>query len=308
VTRQQVKNQAIFFLVGALSWTMQVLPLDWSRKLGAALGRLFFSLVPHERRKALASLVTAFPEKSVAERRQLASAAFASLGRGGAEFLRFPSTSATELCGWVAEIQGWDRLEPVLATGRGLICVTAHLGNWEVVAARTAQLAKVAVVAQRLYDPRFDEALNAGRRKMGITVFPRNTSVRPILKWLKEGGVLGALCDQDTNVDSVFVDFFGRPAKTPSGPAWLASMTGAALVTAFIHRQADGRYAMRFSEEIPVPRRSKEGPEPDLSPVVQEYTRHIEAAVREHPEQWVWMHERWRSRPGSPEARTGSPP
>jgi KDO2-lipid IV(A) lauroyltransferase len=175
------------------------------------------------------------------------------------------------------------------------VAVTGHVGNWEVLAAHTAQFSRVAVVAQRLYDRRFDDALNAGRRKMGITVFPRNTSVRPILKWLNDGGVLGVLCDQDTSVDSVFVDFFGKPAKTPSGPAWLASATGAALATGFIHRQENGRFIIRFSPEIPVPPRERPGAA--LSAVVQEYTRRTEAAIREHPEQWVWMHQRWRSTP-----------
>src|SRR5581483_11010114 len=107
-----------------------------------------------------------------------------------------------------------------------------------------------------------------------ITVFERNTSVKPILKWLKEGKVLGVLCDQDTGVDSLFVDFFGRPAKTPSGAAWLAQATGAGVFTAFSARRPDGLYRLRFDPEIPVPPRGQ-----DFKGVVQEYTRRTEAFI-----------------------------
>ncbi len=295
MTRQELKNHSIYALVKGLSLLMRALPLPWARMLGAALGRLFFSLVPYERRKALDTFATAFPEKDSAEAGRVCRAAFASLGRGGAEFLRFPSIREAELRSWVESVDGLEHLRAPLRAGRGVVAVTAHLGNWEVLAARTALEGRVAVVAQRVYDARFDEALNEYRRGKGITVFKRDTSVKPILRWLKGGGILGVLADQDTRVDSLFVDFFGRAAKTPSGPAWLAQATGAALVTGFIFRQPGGRYRMAFQKEIPVP--SRDEPGASLKGVVQEYTRRTEEAVRAHPDQWVWMHPRWRSRP-----------
>jgi KDO2-lipid IV(A) lauroyltransferase len=139
-----------------------------------------------------------------------------------------------------------------------------------------------------------DKALLAHRAGGGIHIFPRNTSVIPILRWLKEGKALGALADQDTGVDSLFCEFFGRPAKTPTGAVLLAQATKARLITGFCWRQADGRYVVEFEGAIPLPERKDRDPLA-FWPAAQEYTRRIEAKIRQHPEQWVWMHRRWKS-------------
>ena len=118
--------------------------------------------------------------------------------------------------------------------------------------------------------------------------------MRPILRWLKDGNCLGVLCDQDTGVDSLYVDFFGHPAKTPAGPAVLAQATGADVVTGFCFRRPDGRYRLAFGPPIPVPPRSGGGPM-ELWGVVQEYTRRTENAIRAQPGIWAWNHARWRS-------------
>lgn len=293
---QRLKNNLIYAGVRCLTLLMQALPLALARGLGASLGRLFFLCVPYERGKTLRGLEAAFPEKTGADRRLTGREAFASIGRGAAEFLRFPITGAEEIKGLVAGVSHWEYLKGPLQKGRGVVAVTAHLGNWELIAQRTVlETGRTATVAQKSYDSRFEEELGKLRSLYGLKIFPRGTTVKPILKHLKEGGVLGVLADQDTSVDSVFVDFFGRLAKTPSGPAWLAQATGAALITGFLWRREDGRYQMEFGPEIPVPPRG--APREALIPAVQEYTKRTEKVIREHPEQWVWMHERWRSRP-----------
>jgi KDO2-lipid IV(A) lauroyltransferase len=285
-----LKNGLLFGLVAGIYLFLNALPLSWARALGAGLGRLFFVLVPFERKKALGQLELAFPEKSPAERRAIASGAFAHLGHGAAEFMRFPRLSRAELESWVGECSGFQGLRDCVKSGRGAVTVTAHVGHWELLAAYAAARLPLAVVARQIYDERLNRRLNAFRGGKGITVFGRNTPVKPILKWLKQGGVLGVLCDQDTGVDSLFVEFFGRLAKTPSGAAWLAQATGAALFTAFSARRPDGRYRLRFDPEIPVPPRGQ-----DFRAAVQEYTRRTEAFIREAPEQWAWNHNRWRT-------------
>jgi KDO2-lipid IV(A) lauroyltransferase len=287
-----LKNGVLFALVAGIYAFLNSLPLNLARGLGAGLGRLFFVLVPYERKKTLRQLELAFPEKAPEERRAIASGVFAHLGRGGAEFMRFPRLSMPELERWVGECSGLEQMAACVRSGRGAIPVTAHVGHWELLAAYTAARLPVAVVARQLYDERLNARLNAFRRGKGITVFERNTSVKPILKWLKEGKVLGVLCDQDTGVDSVFVDFFGRQAKTPSGAAWLAQATGAGIFTAFSARRPDGLYRLRYDSEIPVPPRGE-----DFTGVVQEYTRRTEEFIREVPEQWAWNHNRWRTKP-----------
>lgn len=285
-----LKNGLLFGLVAGIFFALNALPLSWARKLGAGLGRLFFVLVPYERKKTLRQLELAFPEASEAWRRKIGSGVFGHLGRGGAEFMRFPRLSMPQLEAWVGECTGFETMAACVKSGRGAVAVTAHVGHWELLAAYTAARLPTAVVARQLYDERLNRYLNGFRRGKGITVFERNTSVKPILKWLKEGKVLGVLCDQDTGVDSVFVDFFGRPAKTPSGAAWLAAVTGAAVFTAFSARRDDGLYRLRFDAEVPIPPRGE-----DVTAAVQEYTKRTEDFIREVPEQWAWNHNRWRT-------------
>ncbi len=273
---------------------MRLLPLSWARGLGGRLGAFFYACVPYERRKTLATLERAFPGSDPKWRHATARGVFRNLGRGGAEFLRLGASRPPEdWTAWIRDVEGFGYVRDAVDSGRGTVIVTAHFGNWEMLAAWTARQAPTAVVARQVYDPRVDRALNLRRERNGITVFGRNTPVRPILRWLKEGKILGALADQDTSVDSLYVDFFGSPAKTPSGPAFLARATGADLLTSFCHPLEGGGYRLVFGPPIPLPPRGKDAM--DLWPAVQEYTRRTEQAVRPQPEAWAWNHARWRS-------------
>jgi KDO2-lipid IV(A) lauroyltransferase len=295
-----LKNNVIFVLVAGIFAFMQALPLRWARGLGSRLGRLFFLLVPYERKKSLRMLATAFPGKSDEQRFSLAKDSMAHLGRSGAEFMRFGRMKPSDLDAWIDSVHGFEHFEQARRQGRGIVAVTAHLGHWELLASWVAARMPTAVVARQIYDPRLDEKLNQIREHMGFTVFPRNTSIKPILRWLKDGNCLGVLADQDTSIDSLFVDLFGKKAKTPSGPAWLARASGADLMTAFSGRQANGKYRLEFEEAIAVPPK-KTGQREELMPCVQEYTRRTEAAIRKWPDQYAWIHDRWRTRPENEE-------
>lgn len=301
-----IKHALVLGLLAGLDLWLRLLPLSWARAWGAGLGRLFFACVPYERRKTLATLERAYPGADPEWRRRTGAQVFAHLGRSGAEFFRISAARPPDdWQSWVLEVEGFERVERAVSAGRGAVIVTSHFGHWELLAAWTARRVPVAVVARQVYDPRLDEALTLRRARNGITVFGRNTSVRPILRWIKEGKVLGVLADQDTGVDSLYVDFFGHPAKTPSGPAFLAQATGADLLTAFCFTLPGGGYRLRFDGAIPVPPRSGEG-SLELWPAVQEYTRRTEAAVRSQPGSWAWNHPRWRSEIGR--ASTGWDP
>ncbi len=290
---QRVKNDLLFGLLAVLRFVLNALPLGLARRVGAALGRLFFAIVPFERKKTLAQLALAFPEQSVAWRRHLGAQVFAHLGRGGVEYFRFDRMSHADLNTWIESTPGFERLQALIQAGKGAVVVTAHLGHWELLAAWCGQHIPVAVVGRQLYDPRLDARLTAWRKGKGVEVFPRNTSVRPILRWLKDGKALGVLADQDTDIESLYVDFFGQLVKTPSGPAVLAQAADAALITVFVRRLEDGRYRLTFEELVQVPARGQGAM--DLWDCVQEYTRRTEAAIRLAPEQWVWNHTRARN-------------
>lgn len=281
-------------LVAGLDRAFRWAPLGLARRVGESLGRLFFQIVPYERRKTLAALQRAFPGSQADWRLRTGAQVFGHLGRSAAEFFRLADLDQAGREAWIAEVQGFEHLQGPVDRGQGVVAVTAHMGHWELLAAYTAARVPVQVVARQAYDARLDDALNRRRRRLGVGVFGRNTAVRPILKWLKDGKCLGVLCDQDTGVDSLYVDYFGQAAKTPSGAAFLAQATGAALVTAYCFRRDDGRYRLEFQPAIPVPPRQGGGPM-ELWEVVQEYSRRTEDAVRRQPGLWAWNHSRWRS-------------
>ncbi len=288
-----IKHAVILGVLAGLDALMRALPLGAARGLGRGLGRTFDALVPYERNKTRATLRQAYPEAAEAWVRKLSGEVFAGLGLGAAEFFRFVDLGQAGREAWIAGVEGEEHVLGPAKQGRGVVAVTAHFGHWELLAAWVAARVESGVVARQAYDPRLDEVLNARRRGAKVEVFSRNTGVRPILRWLKAGKVLGVLADQDTGVDSLYVEFFGHPAKTPSGPAVLAQATGADLVTGFCFRQDDGRYRLRFEPAIPLPPRTSSPL--DLWGAVQEYTRRTEAAIRSDPSRWAWNHARWRS-------------
>jgi KDO2-lipid IV(A) lauroyltransferase len=277
-------------LLWAVSGLMQRLPAGAARRLGAVIGQSVYWLVPSERRRTLDSLAVGFPEQSPAERKALARRVYANLGMGGADFLRMAAMSPDQLDALVTEVQGLEHLQGL----PGAVYVTGHFGLWELMGAWHARRVPLAAIARQAADPRLDQALTRHRERSGMTIFPRNTSVMPILRWLKEGKVLGMLSDQDTSIDSLYCDFFGLPAKTPSGGAFLAQVCGVKLVPMYCLRNPDGNYTMVIEPPIPLPPKGDRDPLA-LWPAVQEYNRRLEAMIRKYPEQWAWNHARWRS-------------
>jgi KDO2-lipid IV(A) lauroyltransferase len=194
-------------------------------------------------------------------------------------------------------VKGLESIRQAASKGKGVLVVTAHLGNWELLAGFYARRfpGRVTVVARQVYDPRFDRMVTQMRERQGYQVVQRGTALRGILKALQGNGLVGVLCDQDTGRDGVFVPFFGKAAWTPSGPARIARKTGAALVPSFITRGKDGLFEVMIGREIRVPR--SHDMEKDILETTRRYTEAIEYEVRAHPDQWVWMHERWKTRP-----------
>jgi KDO2-lipid IV(A) lauroyltransferase len=189
-------------------------------------------------------------------------------------------------------------MEAALKQGRGVVCLTGHIGNWEVLPIFTNfQGWRSAVVAQKLYDPRLDELLNGFRTRRGVPVIQRGNVTSSIIRSLRANMLLGILNDQDTNVDSRWVPFFGRLAKTPVGMLRLARHTGAAVVPVFIARQPSGKNRVYIYPALDLPK--SEDVEADLHAGAALCNAALEVFVRRFPEQWVWFHARWKSRPPS---------
>ena len=302
-TGQRLIRNVIVWGVAALRSGAGILPWNAGVALGGRLGAWAFALLPSARRRALTHLITAFPSgMSDAARRRIARLSFANLGRSLFELLMLsshPRTPIERLC----TVEGEDCLKTALAVGRGVIFLTGHLGNWELMAALVTRRGYPAsVVATPLYDPRLDRLLVDARAAQGVHTISRGSpsSAKHLLSCLRRNAILGMLIDQDTDVEGVFVPFFGRPAHTPAGAATLALKTGAAVVFGFILR--DGGHRHRLIIRGPVELIRTGDHVRDVSENTALFTREIERAIRAYPEQWVWMHNRWKRQPAAHEA------
>lgn len=294
--RKRIKNWLIFQLVRALIKLVRVLPRRAAIKIFERLGALAFLLIRKEREKTLRHLRLAFgAQKGEAEILNLAQNTFRALGRNAAEALRLPQLRR-EGFQQLIRFVGREHLDKAFARKRGVLCITGHIGCWELMAMFIASHYPLAVVGAALYDPRLDEILVREREQAGYRTFSRTASgTRQILKWFREGGVLGILIDQDTRVDSEFVDFFGQPAYTPAGPIVLAERTGAALVPLAIHMNEDCTHTVEVRPQIEL--QNTGDARADRIANVEKCSNAVEAFIREHPTQWVWMHERWKTKP-----------
>lgn len=296
LTGQKIKNFLIYVFIRGLVFLAGCWPRRAILGLGALLGALFAYLVPKERARAEAHLAIAFPEWTSRARRVLAKRVFVCLGQTGMEFLKMNSQSVRAIVASVEGVEGREFMEAALRRGRGVVCLTGHVGNWEVLPIFTNQQGwPSAVVAQKLYDPRLDELLNGFRARRGVQVIQRGNVTGAIIRSLRANMLLGILNDQDTNVDSRWVPFFGRLAKTPVGMLRLVRRTGAAVVPVFIARQPSGKNRVYIYPALDLP--VTDDVEADLHAGAALCNLALENFLRRFPEQWVWFHARWKSPP-----------
>ncbi len=273
------------------------LPLGLLRPMGVAVGRLALSLGHRDRLRAADHLALAFPELDAAGRHELLRRTARHLGLMLAEVVwlwRAQPPEVEKLC----SAEGFEHLEGALAAGRGAVLVTGHCGNWEMLNARLGVGGIPMTIAVReVYDPRINRLATALRARFGTEVVFRGKEAGQLLNaGLARNRVLGLLIDQDIrSVPGVFVPFFGRPAWTPSGAALLALRKGVPVVPAFVHRRADGSHHATVHPPLDEP--AGTNLRERVQALTAAATATIEDQIRAHPEQWVWMHRRWRTRP-----------
>lgn len=274
-----------------------LLPRPLARAAGIALGRLVYRLHGRLRRVGMRNLDLAFPEKGAAERRRILRALFDGLGRQLAEFCLFPRYTR-ENVERVAVYHGLENYEAARQRGKGVILLTAHLGGWEVGSfVHSLNGHPLHVVVRALDNPHLNALVDRYRCLHGNTTFEKQDFVRGLLGALKAGETVGILMDQNiTPPQGVFVDFFGKPACTASGVARVALRTGAAVVPAFtLWDAAQRKYRVHFDPALELVRSGDE--EADAVANTAAFTRVIESYARQYPEQWLWVHRRWKTRP-----------
>ncbi len=296
-TRKKIKNWLIVLLVKAgLRWIRSVSRLT-AQKFMQSLSLLGFYLVPSERRKTIRHLTMVYGStRNPREIRRLAKSVFLMLGRNMADAFALARFHAGNIDRWV-QAQGLEQLDAALSKGKGVIALTGHIGNWELMGAYLAMKGyTVNVVGAPIYDPRLDELVVRNRQSAGLKYIARGGATREIIRALQRNEVVGILIDQDTkHVAGVFVDFLGRPAYTPVGPVLLALKTGAAIVPMAIHSLKNGHHRIEIEPEIPLTVTGNR--ERDQIDNTQRCSEALERFIRKYPTQWVWMHERWKTKP-----------
>jgi KDO2-lipid IV(A) lauroyltransferase len=296
-TRRTVRVWAI----RAGLWLGAVLPFRMVWALGGLVGRVAWIVGRRDRELALEHLAFAMSELTQAERRAIARGSFLHYGHGAAEVGQIARIDR-ELPAYVTYAgNGEELLREAHATGKGLLFVTGHLGSWELLARRIVRSGIPSVViAARSWDRRIDELAEDFRARGDVpTLFREDSgSGRSLLKAMRAGKALGILIDQDTRVQSVFVPFFGHPAATPRAAADLALRFGCPVVVGWSHRRGpnpgDG-YTLWVEkvEYDPAPADR----EAEVLRITAHCTARLEAAIRQAPAEWVWMHRRWKTKP-----------
>ena len=286
-------------LLAALVRLVARIPLRPALVIGTLAGRLASPFLRATRGLALRHLALAFPDRSEAEREEIVRRMFLHLAWSAVEI--------TAVDSYADRLESYIRLpdERVLreavARGKGVVFVTGHLGNWELMARLVAKVgAPVSAVAKRGGDERLMGLIEASRARGGVTTLWREdpATARALLRTFKEGRVLGLLVDQDTKVQGIWVPFFGHPAFTPRAPADLALRSGAPILVGTSHRPTERPGDGLVFEVTEVPY--------DPAPADREAEVHrvtaacqaiMEDAIRRFPADWVWMHERWKTQP-----------
>ena len=291
--RRKLEYAVAWPFIKLLGW----LPRPLSRAFAIALGQVFYLLHFRLRQVGMRNLELAFPEKSKAERARILRGVFTSLGRELAELCQFPRYTR-ENVDEVVVYDGLENFENAYARGKGVLFLTAHFGAWELSAfAHSLHGHWLHIVMRPMDNPYLDRMIEHYRTMHGNKTVAKDDFVRGLLAAMKAGETVGILMDTNmTPPQGVFVNFFGIPACTASGLARIALRTDAAVVPGFtIWDEKMGKYRLRF--DLPVELVRTGDLEADLVANTQRFTSVIEEYARKYPDQWLWVHRRWKTRP-----------
>lgn len=282
-----------FILFRFFEFLISLMPLPLAQAFGRLLGSLGYLIARRRRTIALENLGKAFPERSQEDIKAIAQGAFKNYGVSIAEFLWFPRLTPQRLRKFVRFLNV-DIIGEAHARGKGVILISGHFGNWELLALSTAHFSgyPLTIIVQNQRNRLVNRVINGYRCVWGNSVVPMELSTREILRKLSDGQVVGMLADQSAPQEGLFISYFGRPAATHQGPAIFSLRTGAPILMGFPIRQSDGRYQVTYKE---VDQHDLNGY--SVQNVAELTSRHVallEEYVRKYPEQWLWMHRRWK--------------
>jgi Kdo2-lipid IVA lauroyltransferase/acyltransferase len=285
----------------AAAWTilkfLGLLPRPVARRVAAVMARMLLWSLPRLRRTAMTNLRLAFPDWMDPKRREAIRSMTRNLGWMAADFAHFPGLTGENINRLVV-LDGFENFDAARQQGRGVIFLTGHMSAWELAPFAQALYGyPLSFLARAIDNERVNRLIDSYRCLSGNQPIEKNNSARAMLRVLREGGTVGVLADQNTSVEEgVFVDFFGIPAATTTGLVRMARHTDAAVVPGFLFwDEAMGKYRLRFEPAVVMQRTEDEAA--DICENAGRCQRAIEDYIRAHPDQWLWVHQRWKNRP-----------
>jgi len=300
--RSKFRNRLEFIPVWLVLKSLSLLPRRAALAIGKAVARLIYHLQSRLRRTGIRNLEMALPEVPEAERRKILKGVFDNLGCGLGEFSQFPKITPDNISERVI-YEGFDNYARAAAKGKGVLMLTGHIGAWELCAfAQGVYGHPLSFLVRPLDNPLLDGLINSYRSLSGNSTIDKNDSVRAVLKTLKSGRDVGLLIDINMVADEgVFCEFFGIPACSTTGLAVFALRSESPVVPGFlIWDESQKKHVLHFEPEIECVRTGDF--REDVKVNTARFTHAIEEIVRRYPDQWLWIHKRWRTRPeGEPD-------
>ena len=285
-------------LLKGLCKVFGMLPLPVALAIGRGMGWFFGSVIRHHRRDAEEALKRSLPEKSARERRQILERMYLNLGMNVAEDLRLTAASNAYLNNYISW-EGDTHIHQVLAAGKGMLVLTGHMGSWDMLCSIAPKFNyPTTIITKNIKNRTINSVWMEIRNRFGLKFLPAHNSYRHCLSALRKNEIVGFAIDQNMiNSEGIFVDFFGTPACTTPGLAFMSAQSGAAVVPVFMIRREQGRHLVKALPAIPPP--------PDRKPdtilkYTQMYTTVMEDIIRQYPDQWIWIHRRWKTTPKNP--------
>ena len=295
--RVRWKDRCVHRIVSMFGWWCRRLPKGWAMRLGSGIGMLCYYLVKKRRQIALNNLQIAFGSHLTnSQRIAICKASFINVGKTCIEFLRFPKLSTENIWDEVT-VEGAENLHTALADGKGAIVFLPHFGNWELLSLVYGALIpdRAKAIAFPLKNTRLNTYIWQRREQMSLKLIPRKRAIRETLRALKNNEAVGFFADQNAGPEGVFVNFLGKSASAVRGPVTLALKTGAPLIFSLSIRHPDDRHHVYISPP------THPNPSDDFERDVETYTtqmlKQLEAYIHKYPEQWLWLHNRWKTQP-----------
>jgi KDO2-lipid IV(A) lauroyltransferase len=292
-TKKRVTRISLIWITRLIKLFSLIVPYWMGVWAGGVLGFIAYYLLPRERTRAITHLTQVFSEKGPSWRRRTARRCFMHLGKGLLEIMLMSPRRLEK----VIEFRGEANLRAAISIGKGVIYVTGHIGNWELMGHAVAARYNLSVIAAPIEPEQVNDMIVDLRAGMGVKTILRGRpgASRELVRVFKENRIMGILIDQDTDVESAFVDFMGRQAWTPTAAASMALKFGAPVIFGYVHRGKDNRHTVVI--EGPLDLIQTGDRDKDIIANTAMLTKMIENAIQKNPEQWVWMHRRWRRQP-----------